>query len=151
MMVNVPTSAVTRTSSFFTSGNSALIRYSVASSLISTAGDHSVAAATAGVPSGGWVEARPGFFKGAKCFMAFMIIAPHHGGTSDRFGFHHQQYDSADERQRADHGRDEMIVGGLNVYAQEVHRLARRFERDARISEHDDSQCDEDYCGDGFS
>ena len=52
MMVSVPSSAVTFTSSFFTSGNSALIKYSLSSSLMSTSGDHSATARGSSWPSG---------------------------------------------------------------------------------------------------
>lgn len=70
--------------------------------------------------------------------------------ASNAPGFHHQQYDAADKRERANHRGNEMTVRGFNVYAEEINRLAGRFEGDAGVRQHDDAQRDQNYCGDGF-
>jgi hypothetical protein len=44
-----------------------------------------------------------------------------------------------------------MIVGGLNVHAEEFDRLARSGEAEARVSEHHNAQGDQNACDDGFS
>ena len=63
--------------------------------------------------------------------------------SSDTLGPDHQQYDPADERERADDRRNEVAVGGLDVHAQEVNGLSRRCKTDARVSEHHDAQGDQ--------
>jgi hypothetical protein len=70
--------------------------------------------------------------------------------SSDALGFYKQQNDSTDEHERADCGRDEMIVGGVNVDAEKLDGLSRSREAQSRIREHDDSQDDQTDCDDGF-
>jgi hypothetical protein len=70
--------------------------------------------------------------------------------SSDALGFHEQQYDSADERERPDGGRDEMAVRGRNVHTKELDGFSWSREADARIGEHHDSQGDQKDCNDGF-
>src|SRR5208282_2129916 len=59
--------------------------------------------------------------------------------SSDLPGFRQQQHDSADERDCSEDRRDEVAVGGLNVQAEEIDRLPRGGEGDARVSEHHDA------------
>jgi len=69
---------------------------------------------------------------------------------SDAAGFDEPQDDSTDEHERADGGRDEMVLGGLDVEAKEINRLPRSCETQAGIGEHNDAKRDEQDCDDGF-
>jgi hypothetical protein len=60
---------------------------------------------------------------------------------SDLFGLYEQQHNPADEREGSDDGRDEVAVGGLNGHAEEINRLSRGVESDARVGEHHDAKC----------
>jgi hypothetical protein len=51
-------------------------------------------------------------------------------------GFDQEQQDPADERECSDDRRDEVAVAGLKVQAEEIDRLPRGREADARVSEH---------------
>ena len=63
--------------------------------------------------------------------------------SSYPLGFHQQQHDPADERERARDRRDKVAVGGLNMHADEIERLSRGVESDARVSEHDNAESDQ--------
>jgi hypothetical protein len=62
---------------------------------------------------------------------------------SNLLGFHKQQHDSPDERERPDNRRDKVAVGGLNVDAGKIDRLSRGRKGDARVSEHHKAQSDQ--------
>jgi hypothetical protein len=70
--------------------------------------------------------------------------------ASDALGLHEQQNDSADEHERSDGGRDEMIVSGRNVHSQKINGFSWSRKTQARIGEHDKSQNDQNDCSDGF-
>jgi hypothetical protein len=70
--------------------------------------------------------------------------------SSDPLGVNKQQHDPTNERERSDGWRDKVAVGGLNVYSEEIDRLSRGLEGDARVSEHHDAQSDQEDCDDGF-
>jgi hypothetical protein len=61
-----------------------------------------------------------------------------------------EQNDSAHESDRANDGRYEMAVGCRDVNAEDVNRLSRGFECDARVGEHDDPECDQKDGDEGF-
>src|SRR5258706_14762957 len=63
---------------------------------------------------------------------------------------HHQQYNPADEHQRSDDRRNEVIVSGRNAQAEKLDRLSRGREAYARVSEHHDAQGDENGGSYGF-
>jgi hypothetical protein len=84
-----------------------------------------------------------------RIFFAFMPTAAL-TLPSGPLGVHHQQYDSADERQRSDNRRDKVADGGLKVHAEEFDRLSRGREGDAGVSEHHDAQSDQKDCDNGF-
>jgi hypothetical protein len=69
---------------------------------------------------------------------------------SDPSGFDEQQDDSTHKHERADCGRNEMVVGGCDVHPEKLDGLSRSRETQARIGEHDDSQNDQTDCDDGF-
>jgi len=80
------------------------------------------------------------------CFHSTPASAP----PSGPFGVHHQQHDSANERKRSDDGRDKVVDGGFDVHAEELDRLSRSCEGDARVSEHHDAESDQEDCNYGF-
>src|ERR1043166_7031154 len=65
-------------------------------------------------------------------------------------GFHDQQYDPADERECSNYRRDKVAIGGLNVHSEEVDRLSRSREADARVGEHHDAESDQNDGSDGL-
>src|SRR4029077_12530969 len=65
-------------------------------------------------------------------------------------GFHSQQDDPADERDGSGDRRDKVAVGGFNVHTEELDRLCRRLEVDARVGKHHDAENDQDDRGDVF-
>ena len=69
---------------------------------------------------------------------------------SGLLGVYHQQHDPADERERSDGWRDEVVVGGLKAHSEELDGLSRGREGDARVCEHHNAQRDQDDCNDGF-
>jgi hypothetical protein len=73
-----------------------------------------------------------------------------HVRSSDALGFHEQQHDSTDERERSDGGRDKMVVGGLNVHPEELDGFSRSRETDARINEDNAAEGDQKDSNDGF-
>ena len=69
---------------------------------------------------------------------------------SGALGVHNQQHDSAEERKRSNNGRDKVVDGGLDVHSEELDRLSRSRESDARISEHHDAKGDQEDRNYGF-
>jgi hypothetical protein len=59
---------------------------------------------------------------------------------SDLAGFHHQQYNAADKGEGAYYRRNKVAMSGLNVRAEEIDRVPWRREANARVSEHNDAQ-----------
>lgn len=70
--------------------------------------------------------------------------------SSDPLGFHEQQHDSADKRERSDGRRDEMTVGGCDVQPKELDGFSRGREAQARIGEHHNAQGDQNDGYDRF-
>jgi hypothetical protein len=70
--------------------------------------------------------------------------------SSDPLGVDKQQDDSTNERECSDGWRDKVAVGGRNVHSEELDRLSRSREGDARVSEHHDAKSDQDDCDNGF-
>src|ERR1019366_2425936 len=62
--------------------------------------------------------------------------------SSDALGFDEQQYDAANERERADGGRDKMAGGGFKVHPKKVNRFSRRREGESRVGKHHNAQGD---------
>ena len=56
---------------------------------------------------------------------------------------HHQQDDPAHQGQRAGDRWNEVAVRGFHVQTEEIDRLARSREGDARVGEHHDAQRDQ--------
>jgi hypothetical protein len=59
--------------------------------------------------------------------------------SSDPLGVHKQQHDPTNERERSDGGWDKVADCGLKVHSEELDRLSRSREGDARVSEHHDA------------
>jgi hypothetical protein len=70
--------------------------------------------------------------------------------ASDPPGFHKEQRDPAHERKRSDNRRNKVALSGLEVHAEEIDRLSRGCESDARVTEHEDAECDQKSRDDGF-
>jgi hypothetical protein len=68
----------------------------------------------------------------------------------DPLGADKQQHDPTNERERSGDRGNEVAVSGLNVYSEELDRLSRGLEGDARVSEHHDAQSDQEDGNNGF-
>src|SRR5271154_2116461 len=97
---------------------------------------------------------RDGFWKQANTLQYFhkrmIVYSKCFDSALDALGLQEQQHDSADQRERPDGGRDEMIIGGRNVHPKEINGFSRRREAQAGIGEHHNAECDQKERNDGF-
>src|ERR1041384_6137982 len=70
--------------------------------------------------------------------------------SSDPPSFHNQQHDTSNESKCSGDRWDEVAVGGPDMHAEELDRLSRGREADARVSEHHDAEGDQNDRNDGF-